>query len=99
MNIKLSVGKCYHVQWQKEESLIIIVKKDPRRVSSGERFFIKEIASSSALIDGSRLFDPLWVEKNAEISDVDKNDLPLYVGWKFVSPELTDLIAGIKNEH
>jgi hypothetical protein len=88
-------GHYYCIKWAYEESLIVIVSFG----CSGEVFSVKELASSSTLYENNIPFEPQWVNKHAIVSEeVNKNDLPLYVGWKFVSPELAEIIKRLEND-
>lgn len=67
-----------------------------------ERFFVRVIASS--VNNYKRYPDPVILRYSysifspEELKPVRKEDLPLYIGWKYVSPDLHRLIAGVPLE-
>jgi hypothetical protein len=98
---EFEVGKYYLITWGDIPTQSLI-KALPYRLQS--EFEFKELAAEEGFCLGIRR----WVKKPETEKDfkffnkaieVPESDLPLYVGWKFVSPELADIIAGIKNEH
>jgi hypothetical protein len=86
---EFKIGKYYHLKFPNKttESLVIVVGL------KSDGTYIEELASNTYLTTGVTPIGPVWRGRSVE---VDKNCLPLYVGWKFVSPELANIIAGTK---
>ena len=96
---QLEVGHCYHIKWMSirllknfDETLAIV------NCIKQEEIFVSSLASTSFGIDLSRSVPTFITLKTFDLlkNDIhevtDIKDLPLYLGWKYTSPELSNLI-------